>query len=90
VVRVEKTGETVYRVTVDEGGSTSTHTVDLDGDYRRKLSGNMETGEELVRRSFEFLLEREPKESILSRFHLSVIARYFPEFEKAITLEKDR
>ena len=89
MVRVEKTGETIYRVTVDESGSTSTHTVELDGDYQRKLSGDRETGEQLVRRSFEFLLAREPKESILSRFHLSVIARYFPDFEKAITLKKD-
>lgn len=38
----------------------------------------------LVRRSFDFLLAREPKESILSAFGLSVIARYFPEFESEI------
>ena len=38
----------------------------------------------LVRRSFEFLLAREPKESILSSFSLSVIGRYFPEYEREI------
>jgi hypothetical protein len=38
----------------------------------------------LVRRSFEFLLAREPKESILPRFWLSLIARYFPEYELEI------
>jgi hypothetical protein len=38
----------------------------------------------LVRRSFEFLLAREPKESILASFGLSVIGRYFPEFESEI------
>jgi hypothetical protein len=37
-----------------------------------------------VRRSFEFLLEREPKESILTRLDLSVISRYFPEYEREI------
>jgi hypothetical protein len=37
-----------------------------------------------VRRSFEFLLEREPKESILASFDLTVIARYFPEYESEI------
>jgi hypothetical protein len=37
-----------------------------------------------VRRSFEFLLERESKESILSRFDLSLISRYFPEYEQEI------
>ena len=38
----------------------------------------------LVRRSFEFLLVREPKESILRSFELSVIGRYFPEYEREI------
>ena len=39
---------------------------------------------DLVRRSFVFLLAREPKESILGSFGLSVIARYFPEYERDI------
>lgn len=39
---------------------------------------------QLVRRSFEFLLAREPKESILSSFGLSTIARYYPEYEHEI------
>jgi hypothetical protein len=52
-------------------------------DYAR-LAGEKIEPEELVRRSFEFLLEREPKESILSRFDLSVINRYFPEYEREI------
>lgn len=38
----------------------------------------------LVRRSFEFLLAREPKESILRSFGLSVIGRHFPEYEREI------
>jgi hypothetical protein len=29
----------------------------------------------------EFLLEREPKESILTEFELPLIGRYFPEYE---------
>jgi len=30
-----------------------------------------------------FLLDREPKESILGAFDISVIRRYFPEFDEA-------
>jgi hypothetical protein len=30
------------------------------------------------------LLDREPKEAILSRFDVSVISRYFPEFEREL------
>lgn len=36
--------------------------------------------EELVRASFDFLLEREPREAILRRFELPVIERYFPGY----------
>jgi hypothetical protein len=36
--------------------------------------------EDLVRESFQFLLEREPREEILSRFELMDIARYFREY----------
>ena len=38
----------------------------------------------LIEKSFEFLLEREPNTSILSRFDLPVIAHYFPEYEDQI------
>jgi hypothetical protein len=31
-----------------------------------------------------FLLDRKPKESVLSRFDLTVISRYFPEFEREL------
>lgn len=40
--------------------------------------------EDLVRASFEFLLEREPPESILQAFEITVISRYFPEYEGAM------
>jgi hypothetical protein len=39
---------------------------------------------DLVRRSFVFLLEREPRRSILGSFDLTVIGRYFPEWERVI------
>ena len=45
---------------------------------------------DLVRRSFAFLLEREPKESILRTFELSVIGRYFPEYEREIRTTRPR
>ena len=38
----------------------------------------------VVRASFAFLLDREPPTSILTRFKLSLITRYFPEYPKEI------
>ena len=72
-----------FRVTVDEGGSRTSHLVTVEPGYAGRLVGAVPR-EELVRRSFEFLLEREPKEAILRSFELSVIARYFPEYEAEI------
>ena len=83
-IDVEKIGESKFRVRVIESGSESTHEVTVKSkDYTKFTDGKIEP-EELIRRSFEFLLEREPKESILSRFDLSVIGRYFPEYEREI------
>ncbi|MGB6429208.1 MAG: hypothetical protein WBF06_01375 [Candidatus Acidiferrales bacterium] len=83
-IEVETLSEGDYRVRVIEGGSESAHRVTLKAEDFKRLAGGKVAAEELVRRSFEFLLEREPKESILARFDLSVIARYFPEYENEI------
>ena len=37
--------------------------------------------EELLRLSFEFLLTKEPKEHILPRFNIMIIANYFPDYK---------
>jgi len=40
--------------------------------------------ERLIRETFAFLLEREPKESILRTFGLDIVRRYFPDYEREI------
>jgi hypothetical protein len=45
--------------------------------------GRGRSAEKLVRDSFNFLLEREPRESILKEFDLSMIQRYFPDYDGA-------
>lgn len=85
-IEVEKTGDAPlrFRVTVGEGRGRTQHDMTLDeADYER-LKGSATSPEEFVRRCFEFLLAREPKESILSSFDVSVISRYFTEFEREI------
>jgi hypothetical protein len=83
-IEVEKVDQLKFRVRVIEGGSESTHDVTVSPGQLAKLAGDKIQPEELVRRSFEFLLERESKESILTRFDLSVISRYFQEYEREI------
>ncbi len=80
-ITVERIGEGEYRVRVVEGKNETQHRVTLDeADYQR-ISGGKTTPEELIKRSFEFLLENEPKESILRQFNLTVINQYFPKYE---------
>jgi hypothetical protein len=74
-----------FQVTVQERGSQTEHRVTLSEDDYQRLSGGETSPEALVEESFRFLLEREPKESILRSFDLTVISRYFPEYERKIT-----
>jgi hypothetical protein len=71
-------------VTVTAGSGSTHHTVTVQKDDYERLTGGDVTPEALVRESFRFLLERESKESILRRFDLMVITRYFPEYEREI------
>lgn len=77
----EKIG-TGWRFRVEVDGIN--YSVEVDEDYWQKLTDGKIEPDELVRKSFEFLLEREPKESILKRFNLHVISTYFPEYENTI------
>ena len=69
-------GETRYQVTM----SAATF---------ERLSGGSATPEECMHAAFRFLLDREPKDSILRRFDVSVIERYFPEFFREFPRYRD-
>jgi len=80
MIKVEKKNQQEFTVKV-EGKE---YNVGLDDEYWQDLTGGKIAQEELIKKSFDFLLEREPKESILSRFNLRIINQYFPEFEEEI------
>ena len=71
-IAIKAVGERTYEVTID---GTSRHEVTVPAKF-----GDDDL-ERVVRVSFQFLLEREPASSILPRFSLDVIWRYFPEYE---------
>jgi hypothetical protein len=82
-IEVKRQDAETFAVTVT-ADTTTVHTVTLKHDYYQKLAGGKISPEKLIEKSFEFLLERESNTSILSRFDLPVIARYFPDFETVI------
>jgi hypothetical protein len=77
----DKRADFVFEVRLDDGHE---YTVWFSRDYYQKLTGGKISAEELVKKSFEFLLERESPSSILPEFDLSIIARYFPDYENTI------
>ncbi len=72
------------QVEVSDNKSVSRHSVVVNTEDLARWGGGR-SADELVRRGFEFLLQREPKESILREFDLALIQRYFPEFGAVIT-----
>ena len=71
-------------VTVGEDTGATTHDVRVATDVLERLALGAVEPTALVRASFEFLLDREPRESILRSFDLPVIGRYFPEWEAEV------
>ena len=63
----------------------SRHRVRVLHEDLAKWGRGAENPDDLVRRAFEFLLQREQPAEILKSFQLSDIQTYFPEFEKAMS-----
>ena len=79
-----------FEVLVWKDPSATRHTVAVSqADLERLAPGNYDP-ESLVRASFDFLLEREPRESILRQFELPIIERYFPGYEAEIRRQLSR
>jgi hypothetical protein len=70
---------------IEGGDSKTTHQVTMDKDHYMDLTeGKNIDPKEFIRKSFEFLLEREFKDPILRQFDIAQISYYFPEYKKEI------
>jgi hypothetical protein len=70
-----------FEVSVHEPPGHTEHRVTLSRSDYSRLCGGATEPRYCVEAAFRFLLDREPKEAILRRFNLTLIAHYFPEFE---------
>ncbi len=83
MILVAHEGGSTYRVTVNQDGDMTTHVVTLwPSDIGHYAPSALP--EELIEASFEFLLEREPKESIQTQLELPVIEHDFPEYAQTM------
>jgi hypothetical protein len=74
-----------YRVGVyglADGKIVTEHIVRLSQSYLDSLGFSAERASELIRISFQFLLEREAPSAILKEFDLQLIQDYFNEYEE--------
>lgn len=71
-------------VTVSDRSGQTEHEVSVGRAAVRRLAGDLDDPTRLVEVSFDYLLEHEPKESILRSFALSEIERYFPAYPQEI------
>jgi hypothetical protein len=85
VVCAPTTGGWACVVMASDGRGSTRHEVSVTAADLARLAPRAAEPTDLVRRSFEFLLEREPKESILRSFELPVIGRYFSEYDREIS-----
>ena len=68
-----------FEITVNADQITK-HVVSVTDQMLLNLTKNKISKKELLNFSFNFLLEREPNTSILSKFDIIVISKYFPEY----------
>jgi len=73
-----------FEVVVRNGEGETRHQVTMSREVCDRLTAGRHTPEACIDAAFRFLLDREPKESILGRFDVTVISRYFPEFEREL------
>ena len=83
-IQVTAIDDQTFEVEVRGRTTTTTHRVTASPAYVAALTKGKITAADLIARSFEFLLEREPKTSILRNFDLPLIQTYFPEYEKTM------
>lgn len=77
-------------VVVGSDASATRHTVTVSREDLTRLAPGHYDPERLVAASFDFLLAREPRESILRSFELPVIERYFPGYEAEVRRQMER
>lgn len=87
IIREQKQGNswTVFVEVGEDSDSANNYSVQVDEETYDRLTNGMNTPGQLVEETFRFLLEREPKESILPTFDLDTVSNYFPEYEQEIS-----
>ncbi|MEX2183318.1 MAG: hypothetical protein WEC14_02650 [Chloroflexota bacterium] len=74
-------------VDADDGRTAGHHEVTVSREDAERLAVARDAAGvvRLVEETFDFLLDREARSSILATFDVTVVSRYFPEYEAEIS-----
>lgn len=80
-VRQSAGGEPLkFDVVVRDAAGETRHVVTMSPIVHQELTGGRQSPTRCIEATFRFLLDREPKEQILSRFDVSAVSYYYPDF----------
>ena len=82
-ISIKKRTDDIFQVTVADS-MTTTHEVTVNYQSLTDLTDDKVTKEQLLEFSFNFLLDREPNTSILSKFDINVISKYFSDYRDEV------
>ncbi len=84
VLRTRDNGAFAFTVEVKDTQGDRQYAVTLARSTYERLSDERYAPETCIEAVFRFLLDREAKEQILSRFDVDRVSDYFPEFERRL------
>jgi hypothetical protein len=82
-IEVEQIAEHEFHVRVIEGATETSHRATLRAEAYDEIASGKPDPAALVRRAIELLLSREHPKPIPPECDLTILARYFAEFERA-------
>ena len=79
VQRIEESPNLTFEVTVNEEISSTRHLLMMGDNFYKGLNTEV-SPEKIIEESFFFLLSKEPKEMIYSKFDVSIITNYYYDY----------
>ena len=85
VILIAQTEPMEFKVSISNEGKTNYFHVTLtQALFKQICGGNTYIPEHIIESVFQFLLDREPVDYILSSFDIAIVSSYFPEFDQTI------
>ena len=82
-IKITEIEKDKFLVEVSDNVKTS-HNVVISDKVYKQLTNGVISKSELLEKSFEFLLDREPNTSILTNFEIQIISHYFSDYVNCV------